>query len=202
MRLCDVDVKILRAWGSFKHAPGSKEDMKNKIITGIVALAIFALISGASILALASPGTQDDPYITLSYLSGIFKPQVMADVSRIEQELTAKFNEQINALEAKIQTGQSGSQAAPGPADTFAVVTLSNGQTLICSAGAELMLRVGAANGVGSAPALVDSTGGETLASGSALTANHMYLITIEGNGVIAASDTVRLLVRGNYKIT
>jgi hypothetical protein len=64
------------------------------------------------------------------------------------------------------------------------------------------MLRIGTANGFGSAPALVNYTDGATLAAGTALTTNHMYLVTIEGNGVRATADTVRVLVRGSYKIT
>jgi hypothetical protein len=65
------------------------------------------------------------------------------------------------------------------------------------------MLRVGTANAyVGnSAPALVNYTSGGTLGNGAGLTANHMYLVTIEGNGVTATAPTVRVVVRGEYKI-
>ena len=43
-------------------------------------------------------------------------------------------------------------------------------------------------------------TSGGTLANGGALTANHLYLATIEGRGV-SASTAVTLMVRGNYTI-
>ena len=49
-------------------------------------------------------------------------------------------------------------------------------------------------------PGLVDMTAGTTLAGGGALTANHLYLATIEGRGV-KASTAVTLLVRGTYSI-
>jgi len=173
--------------------------MKNKIITGMVVLTAIALISGASIVAFASPGSQSDPFITLSYLMDKFKPQIMDEVGKTEQELTDKFNERIDALESEIKNNQGGS-AAPNAADTFSVVTLSKNQTLTCSVGAEVMLRVGTATGFGTAPALVDTTNGATLSSGSNLSTNHMYLVTLEGNGVKAASDTVRVLIRGSYK--
>jgi len=175
--------------------------MKNKIITGIVVLAVIALISGASIMAYASPGSQTDPFITLSYLMEKFRPQVMEEVSKKEQELTQKIDERITELEAEFQSSHGGS-GAPDSADTFTVVTLRRGQSLTCSVGTEIMLRVGTATGFGTAPALVNSTSGTTLSSGSALVTNNMYLITLEGNGVRATADTVRVLVRGSYKIT
>ena len=176
--------------------------MKTRVIVSIVVLAAVALVSGAGILAFASPGTQGDPFVTLSYLTDIFKPQIMEDVSRTEQELTQRFNARIEALEAQLESAQSAAPATPDAADRFSVVTLSRGQSLTCSVGTEIMLRVGTAAGFGSAPALVDYTGGETLTSGDDLVSNHMYLVTIENNGIRATADTVRVLVRGVYTIS
>jgi len=174
--------------------------MKNKIFTGILILATVALISGASILAVASPGTQADPFITLSYLNEVFRPRVMDDVRVTEQEMTQRFNTRVATLEAQLQSGQ-GSGTSAGEPDRFHVVTLRRGQALTCSVGAEIMLRIGSATGSGSAPALVNYTTGTTLSSGAELSTNHMYLVTIEGNGVRATADTVRVLVRGNYRV-
>jgi len=176
--------------------------MKNKIIVGIVVLAAVVLVSGASILAFANPGTEVDPLITLSYLTDVFKPQVTEEMQKTEQDLIESFESRIAALEARLQAGQGGTSVSPGPADVFTVVTLRRGQSLTCSVGVEIMLRVGTASGFGSVPALVNSTTGTTLSAGTALTINNMYLVTIDGNGVTATADTVRLLARGNYRIT
>jgi len=176
--------------------------MKAKIITGIAVLAAIALVSGATILAMATPGTQEDPFITLNYLNNSFKPQIMVEVSNTEQELSRAFNARIAELEAQLQAGQAGvATAAPGSAERFSVVTLSSGQSLICSVGVEIMLRIGTATGFGATPALVDYTSAATLTAGNSLTANHMYLVTIEGNGIRATADTVMVLVRGSYRI-
>ena len=177
--------------------------MKRKIIICILVLAVVTAISGASFLAFASPGTQGDPFVTLAYLTNVFRPQVMNDVKSAEQELIEKLDDRIATLESQLQSNQGGSAttASPSNADRFQVVTLSRGQSLICSVGTEIMLRVGSANGTGSAPALVNYTTGETLSSGSALTTNHMYLVTIEGNGLSATADTVRVLVRGSHSV-
>ena len=176
--------------------------MKNKIIIGIVVIAAVTLVSGASILALANPGSQTDPFITLSYLTDVFRPQVMTEVKNTEQDMIKKFEARIAELESQLQTNTGGSSAAGTSADSFQVVTLSRGQSLTCSVGVEIMLRIGTAEGTGSAPALVNYTSGTTLSAGTALTANHMYLVTIEGNGIKATADSVRVLVRGSYRIT
>jgi len=177
--------------------------MKSRIIVCIVVLAAITLISGVSILAFASPGTEADPFVTLSYLTSIFKPQVMADVTRIEQELTQKFETRITELERQLQS----SQGSSGPAtvkesERFTVITLRRNQSLTCKVGTEIMLRVGSATGFGTQPALVNYTTGETLAAGSSLTTNHMYLVTLEGNGIRSTADTTRVLVRGDYHIS
>ena len=175
--------------------------MKIKIVTGILVLAVIALVSGATILAMAEPGTQENPFITLNYLNNNFRPQIMAEVRNMEDELKRVFNERITELEAQIDAGQGSQATSPGSADKFSVVTLSRGQSLTCSVGTEIMLRVGTATGQGSAPVLVNYTTGETLAAGAELSTNHMYLVTIEGNGIRATADTVRVLVRGEYSI-
>ena len=176
--------------------------MKIKIITGILVLAVIALISGATILAMATPGTQEDPFITLDYLMNSFRPQIMSEVSDTEQEMSRAIDEKIADLEAALQASQSAAPETQGGADRFSVVTLTRGQSLTCSAGTEVMLRIGTATCFGSAPALVNYTSGETLSAGTALTANNMYLVTIEGNGVSATADSVRVLVRGSYKVS
>ena len=176
--------------------------MRGKIITGIVVLAAIALISGATILAMASPGTQEDPFVTLSYLTNNFRPQIIDEVKATEQELSRTFDAKIAELETRLQGSQGGSTQMPSSADMFSVVTLSNGQSLTCSVGVEIMLRIGTATGFGSTPALVDYTSGEAMSPGAGLTTNHMYLVTIEGNGIKATADTVRVLVRGNYTIS
>ena len=175
--------------------------MKTKIITGILVLAVIALISGATFLAIAAPGSQEDPFITLSFLNNSFKPQVLAEVGSIEQEISDAMDVKIAELEARLWETMGNAEQSPSSADIFSVVTLSRNQSLTCSVGTEIMLRIGTATGVGSAPSLVNYTSGETLAAGTTLEANNMYLITIEGNGIRATADSVRVLVRGNYNI-
>ena len=177
--------------------------MKNKIIMSIVVLAVITLISGVTILAFASGGSQDDPFVTLSYLTNTFRPKVMEEVEKAEQDATARFDRRISELENQLggATGGTG-QPSSGSVNTFHVVTLTRGQRLVCHAGTEVMLRIGTAEALGaSEPAMVDYTDGMTLAAGSSLKTNHMYLVTIASNGLTATADNVRVLVRGEYSV-
>ena len=176
--------------------------MKDKIFTSIAIIAAIMLVSGATLMAAASSGSQNDPLVTLSYLTDVFKPQILSEITKTEQELTKKFDAQIAVYESGLQSGPD--DFIPDmleDTNVFSVVTIPNGKTLVCSVGTELMLRIGTAAGFGAAPALIDYTTGAALAVESPLVLNHMYLVTIEGNGVTASADLTRVLVRGNYSI-
>ena len=84
----------------------------------------------------------------------------------------------------------------------FAVISLTKGQTVSCGVGCEVMLRIGSAEALGADyPVLVDSTNGDSVSNGSALKSNHLYLVTIAGNGFKATAGTTKLLIRGNYTV-
>ena len=176
--------------------------MKTKIAYIVLFFALAAFVSGATMLALATPGSQEDPFITLGYLNDNFKTQMMDEIKESEQQLLAEIDGKIADLENRLALAHGDAVSAPGIADAFSVVTLSSGQSITCSTGTEIMLRIGSATGFGSAPALVNYTSGEPLSAGSDLATNHMYLITIEGNGIRATAETVRVLIRGNYTIS
>ena len=177
--------------------------MKRKVFIGIAVVAAIITISGATFLAVANPGSQDDPFVTLSYLTNIFKPQVMTSVSDAEQRLSTDIGTRVSGLEQQVRAAHGGQlPAAPGAAHTFSVVTLSRNQILTASVGTEIMLRVGTATARGTAPALVNYTSGTTLYAAGSLVTNHMYLVTIEGNGLTATADVVRVLVRGSFTIS
>ena len=99
-------------------------------------------------------------------------------------------------------TGRWLSSWSTGTADSFVVVTMTNGQVLYGAIGCEVMLRVGTASVVSpSSPGLIDSTGGTTLDNGAGLTKNHLYMMTISDRGVKATAATTKLLVRGTYEV-
>ena len=158
---------------------------KNRWLLRAVVLVLFCGIMTTSVSLAAEAGSSDDPLVTLSYLNETFMDSIM---SRVDEKI-AQRNSQ----------GQAGAGTA---ADTFTVVTLSNGQTLTGGIGCEVMLRVGTAVCVSpSSPGLIDESAAATLNNSGSLATNHLYMMTIEGRGVRATSGTVKLLVRGSYTI-
>ena len=159
---------------------------KNRGTFRALALALLCTLTLVTVSRAVSPGTDKDPLVTLSYLNETFLGEVMKKVD-------AKIAERDQKLAA---------QGVGSAAANFAVVDLSKGQTLTGTVGTEVMLRVGSAQCVShSAPGLIDETDGQTLNGGGALVKNHLYMMTIEGRGVKAASDSVKVLVRGAYTI-
>lgn len=145
----------------------------------------------------ANAGGQNDPLVTLSYLNGTFTTQVKAMVDQAVSDRQAEMEKSLNDILAS-HSGGGGSSSG----GVFTVVTLTQGQTLVGNVGCEVMLRVGSA--VCASPdqvGLVDTTSGSVLAGGQALTANHLYMVTINPRTVAAASGTVKVLARGPYSI-
>ena len=177
--------------------------LKKKLLISLLVVVAVAVISGVSILAASTFGTSSDPLVTLSYLTGKLKPEIMAevsaDISEASSSLTSDLDTKIDGFKADIES-QSGA-ASGNESSSFTLVTLSQNQTVQCSVGTELLLRVGTASAAGSSPAMVDSTTGTTLNAGDAVETNHMYMVTIQGNGFKATSGTVKVLIRGGYTI-
>ena len=154
------------------------------LLRSVLLLALSATLMTTVTLA-AETGSDRDPLVTLSYLNDTFFSQIM---QRVDQKI-ADRNGQLNQ--------QGGSVSS-----SFAVVTLSQGQTLTGDIGCEILLRVGSAVCVSpSDPGLIDETTAASLSNGGALAQNHLYTMTIEGRGIQASSATVKVLVRGAYTI-
>ena len=163
-------------------------------ITVILSL-ILALVLGIGIGSYAASGygTSSDPLVTLSYLDETLTPAILEKVDQRLSERESALTKSFTGLLAAQSTVKS---------ETYSVVTLSSGQKLIGSVGCEIMLRIGAANcSAQYTPGLIDASSGGSINNGAALTANHLYMVTIAGHGITAASSGVKVLVRGEYTI-
>jgi len=177
---------------------------KKKLIIAVSVLAAVALIAGLTTLAATTYGTKSDPLVTLSYINTTVTPNINAaledSIAASEKSLAASFDAKISDFEKDIAQSSDGASAA---SDTFTLVTLSNGQTLTCSVGTELLLRTGSAvsNGA-SSPRLINETDATSItSSGKALEKNNMYMVTIQSNGIKATANNTRVLVCGTYTI-
>lgn len=85
---------------------------------------------------------------------------------------------------------------------SFKVVALSGGETLMCDAGAELILRMGSAEVVATAKGgLADVTDGADLPDGSYVPLNHQLVVPLSDGRGIYANEYVLVMVKGGYTI-
>ena len=155
---------------------------KWKVIILLIVVAVLA--AGAGVYAATNYGTQSDPLVTVSYLTDTLEPSIMGD---FDNHLAAAMEQLEFAFE----------QEMAGAAGVFEVVSLSSGQTLSGNAGCEILFRSGSASAVG---ALLDVSAGASVSSGTSLTANHLYMTSVSGDG-LKAGGSVTLLVRGVFTI-
>ena len=161
---------------------------KDRWLLRTAALIVLSAVLMTGVSLAAEAGSSDDPLVTLSYLNNTFFIDIMR---RVDEKIAQRTGQAVPS------GGFSSSSSA-----SFVVVTLSQGQTLTGDIGCEVMLRVGSAVCVSpSDPGLIDETGGTTLAGGSALVQNHLYMMTIEGRGVRATAGTVKVMARGSYTV-
>ena len=157
---------------------------KRQLTAIIIALALI-LAAGITAYAVSTAyGSREDPLITKSYLDEVVQPE-------LEKTVQAELEKALS--EVKAGNGE------------FTLLTLKNGQTVTCAVGTELLLRFGTARAYAydsADVALVDTTNASTVMGGAALSANHLYMVTILGNGFTAAADNTKVLVCGTYTIS
>ena len=165
----------------------------------LLALVLVAGLGALAVRAAGSAGTEDDPLLTLSYLTEVYTAKVTdlfhADLDARETSLREDLGERISALEA------AAGIAAPESRD-YTVETFLDGETIICQRGTEILLRIGEAVVVASnRPGLVDTSSTGELNDGESLEKNHLYMVTINGNG-FRAVGTVKAVIRGDYTVS
>ena len=144
--------------------------------------AFLCCVFGMFTVALAEPGTSDDPLISKSY---------------IENQLMPEIRRYVESRLAELSGGGNGTSGA-----SFEVVEVKQGSEVICSAGTELILRMGKAGVIATEKGgVADTTGGYDLANGEAMPSNHLLIVPVsDGRGVRADTDII-LMIKGGYSI-
>ena len=175
-----------------------KTDKRWMIRLGAAALSAVLLGTAA---ALAAGGDQTDPLVTLSYLDQTAIPQI---VKQVEEQTAARQKELEEKLAAQIAQylAQGGAGAGTSSPDSFVLVSMPKGQVMTLGLGCEILPRIGTVTvKANNSPALIDTSTGATVGSGTTLTANHLYMATIVDRTLTASND-VKLLVRGSYSLS
>lgn len=155
--------------------------MKQKKTKLIALICAAVVVLAAVVYAAGGYGSSDDPLVAKSYLDSVLLPE-------LEQEMA----EAVADAEAQLRSG-SGS---------FTVLTLQSGQTVACQIGCQILPRIGSVKASGpDYPVLVDLTSAASAANGSALTTNHLYMVTIAGNGFTATANNTKVIISGEYAV-
>lgn len=169
----------------------------NKLIAGFAAA--LAVVSALGIAVGAAYDSSENPLITLTYLTDIFKVELLDEV-----------DERLEALEARLDTSSDDDYMYNEPAvsetvtEHYEVVELKYGDALYAVSACDIMLRAGVATCIAPDPTqgISNYTVGAEIYNGETLTKNHMCLIPRgDGRGVLAQSESVFFMVKGDYTI-
>lgn len=155
----------------------------------IIALVLVITCAGAvALTAIGANSTSTDPLVSLSYLNSIFKEQLLGDVQNT-------VNAEVSSLEAELYQNiyhalnSHGSYGNEAP--THETATFTEGMTFQIPAGADFLLISGKTSPKESG--LTDSTLGESVAVGTPLVENHLYIATAPV--YLQATTTVTILL-------
>ena len=151
--------------------------MKKNLVVRLSTIMIFTFFSLLCFSgSAASPGTQDDPLVSLSYVNDVIMPQIKSYVdSQVQQ--------------------QSG--------DSFQVIDVKKGQRVIGIQGTEYILRMGTAKIIATQKGgIADTTLGVDLPMNTPVPANHLLIVPFnDGRGILMETDGI-LLIKGTYTIS
>ena len=112
-------------------------------------------------------------------------------------------NHVMPAIREYIEERLSGvSTGTTAQSTAFEVVEVDAGQKIICSKGAELILRMGSATVIATEKGgLADTTAGYDLGNGTPMPSNHLLIVPVDdGRGFKAETDVI-VLIKGGYKV-
>lgn len=140
-------------------------------------LLIAGTIAGVAIAA-GTPGSQENPLITLDYLNQVID-KLKAET---EEQITAKADEVLGQIEEQ--------------SVSFVSVSVEQGKDLYLGAGSQIVLCSGAATSPGG---ILNSTAGE-ITSGE-LSKNSLY-IAVGDHHRIAITEKATFLILGEYTVS
>jgi len=152
--------------------------MKNKIIaiSCVVSIALVTIIA----VALAAPGTNDDPVVSLSY--------VEQRLTQVQDDLNSKINDLQNAPAVA--------------ASSFTVIEVQQGQKLIAAEGTEMILRQGSATIFATKKGgIANTTTGVDLQDGVAAPANSLLICPLADGRGLKANTYLLVMVKGKYTL-
>lgn len=173
--------------------------MRNRIIAAVLLAAVLVTGLGG---ALASPGTAEDPFITLNYLTETYYPELQQALLAQAQAGTAEIEQAALERLATLSDSYLSTLGDTSYSDAFLRLTLARNEKLTLPAGSSLQFEAGQVELTFSSGCLIDVTDGSTVTDPGTLTNGHYYIVAEDSACTVTAlSDSVYLSVNGYYNL-
>ncbi len=162
--------------------------MNAKLKKVLAILIVSAILS--TVMAYAAPGDNNDPLVTLSYITDVLMPELESQISR-------KVESEVKSAMSDVEAGTGASS------DGFALVNINSDYSIIGDEGTEIVVRSGAGKIVATSQGgVADLTAGVDLADSTDVPLNHHLLIPrSDKRGIKFSSDAI-VLVKGTYSVS
>lgn len=143
---------------------------------------LVAVLAMTAIASFATPGTNEDPLISLSYINDTLLPEIYGYI-----------NEKIDSLTNSNQTSES---------SEFKVIDVKKGQKIQGGNGCEMILRMGSATiNASKSGGLSDVTDGYDLGQDEQMPANHLIIVPVgDGRGITMTANG-KVMIKGTYTL-
>ena len=155
----------------------------------LIPVAAVCILTMAMAVASGSNITSSDPLVSLSYLNGTFKTQILSQVQSVIDTESAKLD---SKLLQRINGVKTASVTQSVPTATHTSANIAANASYIVPGGSEFVFLSGTA--VTSASGLTDLTDGTAVAAQGELQINHLY--SSASSVTIRATAASRILIR------
>ena len=150
----------------------------------IIPIITVIIVACTLIYVLAAPGTNEDPLVSLSYITDT----LIHDMHKYVDEKIADINTESNSSGAA--------------SETFNVVDVKAGQVVKAGKGCEMILRMGSGTIIASqSGGLSDVTAGYDLGDGVNMPANHLLICPLEDGRGIKVTKDGKIMIKGAYTL-
>lgn len=164
---------------------------QHRICLKIFGIAVAVTAAVGLTMAVSGNNTASDPLVSLSYLTGTYRTNLLkdveADIQAESQKLSSSFSQQVSDLK-----GTMNGQTVTAEKNDVSTQSLTAGQQFTVRTGGEVLVLSGTVKAVGSG--LTDVTTGTAVSAGGSLTANHLYVAGADC--VLEATGTAKLLAK------
>ncbi|MBQ7313252.1 MAG: hypothetical protein IJW81_06680 [Clostridia bacterium] len=176
--------------------------MKSKKLT--VPAIVIAAAAAFGVTTAAAYDSSEDPLISLSYLTKIFKTELLEELNETIEAEIAERMQNLDMSQYQPPKEEPKEEPVPAVSSTYEVIELSWGDALYAASACDIMLRSVQAYCIepDASQGIADYTAGTEIYNYEYLTNNHMCLIPRgDGRGIMADAQSVFVMVRGEYTI-